>query len=157
MKNGDIIVPFQIVSTDRHAQLLNRGGRGTKIVKLVGGYKDCWEGGRAQTVKQFKVQKGDWDKVQENKLNQYFLRYIIVLKLETINSKRDYSSISYTFNIILTFIFPGTSMHSSFLWWQKTCRRARRRHNNLVKPSKEMMLIKIKPYPSLELLFSSNC
>ena len=139
---------------------------GTKIVELVGGYKDCWDGGRdndcwdggwAQTVKQFKVQKGDWDKVQENKLNQYFLRYIIVLKLETINSKRDYSSISDTFNIILTFIFLGTSMQSTFLWWQKTCRRARRRHNNLVMPSKEMMLIKIKPYPSLELLFSSNC
>ena len=47
-------------------------GGGTKIVELVGGYKDCWnggrdkdcwEGGRAQTVQQFKVQKGDWDEI----------------------------------------------------------------------------------------------
>ena len=76
MKNGDILGPSQIVFTNRHAQLLNNGGGGTKIVELVGGYKDCWEGGRAQTVKQYKVQKGDWDKVQENKL--YFIIFCII-------------------------------------------------------------------------------
>ena len=41
MKNGDTFVPSQIVFTNRHAQLLNNGGEGTKIVELVGGYKDC--------------------------------------------------------------------------------------------------------------------
>ena len=66
MKNGDTFVPSQIVFTNRHAQLLNNGGEGTKIVELVGGYKDCWDGGRAQTVKHFKGQTGDWDKIQEN-------------------------------------------------------------------------------------------
>ena len=41
MKNGDTFVPSQIVFTNRHSQLLNNGGEGTKIVELVGGYKDC--------------------------------------------------------------------------------------------------------------------
>ena len=68
-------MPSQKVFPNSHAQLLSDGG-GTKIVELVGGYKDCsdggrhtgcWDGGRAQTVKQFKVQKGDRDKAQENK------------------------------------------------------------------------------------------
>ena len=82
-------MPSQIVFTSRHAQLLNNGGGGTKIVELVGGFKDCWdggrdkdcwEGGRAQTVKQFKVQKGGWYKIEENKpYFDIFSHYLSVL------------------------------------------------------------------------------
>ena len=52
--------------------------------------KDCWEGGRAQTVKQYKVQKGDWDKVQEYILYYNIcLHYLSSLKIVAINSKGD--------------------------------------------------------------------